>query len=260
MKLLYKSYGSGDPVIILHGLFGMSDNWQTVAKKLSAQYHCIVPDLRNHGRSPHASEMNFILMANDITELMQEIGIDRTSLIGHSMGGKVAMLFALQNPGQTEKLVVSDIAPRQYEPQHDSVIEAIEAINPARAISRSEVEDSFRRYLGEDQATIQFLMKNLHRSSEQGFEWKANMKDIILSYEKLTEAIPEMAPFEGPVLFLRGENSRYIQDSDLYRIRELFPKAILVTMKGAGHWIHADTPDAFSETVLAFFLNRSAEQ
>lgn len=252
MKLTHKIYGTGHPVIIMHGLFGSGDNWRTVAGMLEGQYQCIVVDMRNHGRSPHDPVMNFKVMTEDVVELMQDLHLTKVSLLGHSMGGKVAMQFALEYPDLVDKLIVVDIAPKYYPPHHDTVIEAIEAIVPGQLKERAEAEETFARFLGKDESTIQFLMKNLSRLPEGGFAWKPNMPVIIEAYNHLIEDVVPSQPFRGPVLFVRGEKSRYIADEDVSHIRELFPNSSLVTIPGAGHWVHADAPQVFSKTILAF--------
>ncbi len=252
MKLTHKIYGTGYPVIIMHGLFGSGDNWRTVARMMEGQYQCIVVDMRNHGRSPHDPVMNFQVMTEDVIELMQDLQLTKVSLLGHSMGGKVAMLFALLHPEKLSKLIVVDIAPKYYPPHHETVIEAIEAIDPGQLKERAEAEEAFGRFLGNDESTIQFLMKNLTRLPDGGFEWKPNMPVIIESYYHLMEDVEPVKPFEGPVLFVRGEKSRYILDQDVPHIKELFPNSSLVTISGAGHWVHADAPQVFSQTIMGF--------
>ncbi len=255
MKLNHKIYGNGKPIIIMHGLFGSGDNWRSIAKNLESTYQCIVVDMRNHGRSPHDPEMNFTVMAEDIHKLMIALNLEKVSLIGHSMGGKVAMQFALSHPNLVDKLIVVDIAPKNYPPHHSTVIEAIEAIAPNEIEERSDAENIFARFLGQDQSTIQFLMKNLTRLNGGGFSWKANMPVIISSYALLVEEIKSNGSFDGKVLFVRGENSRYILDDDLEAITGLFPHYTLNTIANAGHWVHAEAPEAFSEVVQNFLNN-----
>jgi esterase len=236
----------------MHGLFGSGDNWRTVARMMESQYQCIVVDMRNHGRSPHDPEINFKVMADDILELMNDLNLEHTSLLGHSMGGKVAMQFALDHPQKAEKLIVADMAPKQYAPHHDHVIDAIESVHPETLTERSEVEAGLARFLGNDQSTIQFIMKNISRRPEGGFEWKSNMPVIIDAYLNLMDEIIPATPFMGPTLFVRGENSRYILDEDIPHIKDLFPNSSLVTIKNAGHWVHADAPEPFTKAVLVF--------
>lgn len=252
MKLNYKIYGTGDPVIIMHGLFGSGDNWHTIARMMEPQYQCIVVDMRNHGRSPHDPEMNFQVMADDLLELLADLGLDKVSLIGHSMGGKVAMQFALLHPEKVNKLIVVDIAPKYYPPHHDAVIEAIESIQPEKLTERSEAEAAFARFLGNNQPTIQFLMKNLSRLPEGGFEWKPNMPVIIGAYHALVDEVVPSTPFTGPVLFVRGQKSRYILDDDIPHMKALFPNSSLITIPDAGHWVHAEAPEFFTKSLLSF--------
>ncbi len=252
MKLNYKTYGTGQPVIILHGLFGSGDNWRSIARMMEPHYQSIVVDMRNHGRSPHDPEMNFQVMADDILELMTDLNLDKVSILGHSMGGKVAMQFSLLHPDMVDKLIVVDIAPKYYPPHHDAVIEAIVSIDPKQLKERIEAEIALARFLGNNLSTIQFLLKNLSRLPEGGFEWKSNMPVIIDAYQHLMEDVTPTAPFLGPVLFVRGEKSRYILDDDIPHIKALFPNSSLVTVPGAGHWIHADAPEVFTKAVLSF--------
>lgn len=252
MKLNYKILGSGPPLIILHGLFGMLDNWRTIARMLEDKFQCILVDQRNHGRSPHDDEMNYKLMAEDVLELMNDLHIEHTYLMGHSMGGKVAMLFALTHPEKVDKLIVVDISPKKYPFHHGAEIEAIESIHPAALVSRKEAEDLLAQKLGDDQATIQFLMKNLSRVPDDGFEWKANMPVLISNYDKLMEGIVTSDVFDKPVLFIRGQKSNSVRDEDWSAILTLFPSARLTTIPDAGHWVHADQPEALKNEVLAF--------
>ena len=252
MKLNYKTYGNGLPVIIMHGLFGMGDNWRSIARILEGQYQCILVDMRNHGRSPHDPEMNFEVMANDILELMDDLGLTQAALLGHSMGGKVAMHIALHHPDRVTKLIVVDIAPKIYPPHHNAVIHAINAIDFEQLPQRADVEKAMIFHLGNDQSTIQFLMKNISRDDEGHLEWKANMPVIISAYEHLMETIGNTGRFTGPALFIRGQQSRYILDDDLPVIATLFPHYALRTIPGAGHWVHADAPAVLAEAVRTF--------
>lgn len=258
MKLYYKIYGTGQPVIILHGLFGMGDNWRTIAKKMESRYQCILVDLRNHGRSSHDTVMNIQSMTEDLLELLHGLQIEKAILIGHSLGGKVAMQFALDHPDKVDKLIIVDIAPKHYPPQHDEVIEAIESVDPASWEDREDGEKVLKRFLGNNSSVVQFLMKNLSRLPGGGFEWKANMPVLISSYSQLVDSILSTEPFNGPVLFVRGENSGYILDEDFPEIQEIFPHASLMTVPKAGHWVHADAPEPFTKAVLSFLEETKA--
>ena len=251
MKLNHKSFGSGPPLIILHGLFGMLDNWRTMGKMLEGQYQCILVDLRNHGRSPRSDEMNYEAMATDVLQLMDSLHIQNTYLMGHSMGGKVAMQLTLAHPDRIDKLIVVDISPKKYPVHHKSEIKAIESINPSKLSNRSEAEEKLSHFLGDDQATIQFILKNLNRLPAGGFEWKANMPVLIGNYSNLMEPVTGPA-FEKPVLFIRGSRSDSVRDEDWPLVLSLFPAAKLLTVPDAGHWVHADQPEALKEHLLTF--------
>jgi esterase len=252
MKLFHKSYGSGPPIIILHGLFGLGDNWRTIARKLEEEYQCIIPDQRNHGRSPHDPVMNWDVMASDVHELIEDLDLDEVILMGHSMGGKVAMQFATTYPELVDKLIVVDMAPKIYPPHHKTVIKAINALDPATCKSREDAEQVLRQYIQDDEATIQFLLKNISRTPEGNFEWKANMPGIIAAYDALMQDIAAMHPYLGPTLFVKGEFSNYVSEDDMPVIRQLFPAASLVEITGAGHWIHADKPEEFVAEIHRF--------
>ena len=251
MKLNHKIFGSGHPLIILHGLFGMLDNWRTIARMLEDKYQCILVDLRNHGRSPRNSEMNYKVMAEDIHELMEHLRIEHAFVLGHSMGGKVAMQFTLTYPELVDKLIVVDISPKKYPIVHKSEIKAIQSIDPAQINERNEAEKILTQFLGDDQATIQFLMKNLTRLPEGGFEWKANMPVLISNYDQLMQPIESTSIFDKPVLFIRGDRSESLKEEDWQSILVLFPKAQLTTLP-AGHWVHADQPEMFKNIVASF--------
>ena len=252
MKLNYKSFGSGPPLIILHGLFGMLDNWRTIARMLEEKYQCILVDLRNHGRSPRADEMNYQVMSADLFEFIEEMQLDHATVMGHSMGGKVAMEFALKHPDNVDKLIIVDISPGKYPFHHGAEIEAIQSIKPSELKNRAEAEDIFSRFLGNDQATIQFLLKNLTRLPHGGFEWKANMPVLIAGYPQLMEAITGPTVFEKPALFIRGGRSNSVSEEDWPLIVSLFPQAQLITIANAGHWVHADQPKTFKDQIIAF--------
>ncbi len=252
MKLYHKSYGKGPPIVILHGLFGSGDNWRTIARMMEGEYNCVLADLRNHGRSPHDMGMNFESMAADVLELIHDLNLSSVTLLGHSMGGKVAMQMAMTTPEVVEQLMVVDIAPRQYPPHHAGVIRAIRKVDMPRMSDRAQVESVLVNELGPDQSTIQFLMKNLSRDADGQLEWKPNMPVILDAYDRLIDDVPLPVPFEGPTLFIRGEQSKYILEEDMTAIRKGFPRAELVTISGAGHWVHADAPEPFVEEVRSF--------
>ncbi len=252
MKLNYKTFGSGPPVIILHGLFGMLDNWRSIARALQANFQCILVDLRNHGKSPHDAEMNYKVMSEDILELTNDLLIESAIIMGHSMGGKVAMQFALTYPERVDKLIIIDISPKKYPPHHDHVIEAIESIDPENLVKRTDAEEILRKHIRNDEPTIQFLLKNLNRLPEGGFGWKANMPVLVAEYGSLLDGISSDTICHKRGIFIRGELSGSLKDDDWPEIQALFPNTQLVTIPGAGHWVHIDQPRALIEVLLAF--------
>lgn len=251
MKLAYRETGEGKPLIILHGLFGSSDNWLSIAKALENEYKIYLVDQRNHGSSPHSNDFSYQAMAEDLLEFIQAHAIENPVLMGHSMGGKTAMQFALSNPGTLDKLIVVDIAPRYYPVHHDVILEGLQAIDIENIKSRREAEETLAEYVKE-KGVRQFLLKNLDRNDQGGYEWKINLPVISEKIEKVGEAIQSDSSFEKPVLFINGANSGYLQKKDEEQIYRLFPETTIQTIEGAGHWVHAEKPEAFSQVVQAF--------
>lgn len=249
MKLFSKIHGEGDPLIIMHGVFGMSDNWQTLGRKWSETYQVHLLDMRNHGRSPHSDEFSYELMSDDLLEYLDDHSIRKANILGHSMGGKVAMLFAVLNESRVNKLIVADIAPRPYEPHHQQIIAALESLPLDDITSRSEAEEQFAI---DNYGIRQFLLKNLYWKEKNQLEWRFNLPVIAREIEKVGEGLAPQAIFNGPALFIRGGNSNYIRDEDLDEIEMHFPQAQLETIEGAGHWLHAEKPQEFYKRVSAF--------
>ncbi|HEY0736324.1 MAG TPA: alpha/beta fold hydrolase [Herpetosiphonaceae bacterium] len=251
MQLNYQRYGQGAPLIILHGLFGSLTNWNTLSKRFGEHYTVFAVDQRNHGASPHSDESSYLLMAEDLRDFMQEQSLTLAHLLGHSMGGKTAMQFALSYPELVEKLIVVDIAPKAYPPHHDTIFDALCELNLSEYTSRAELDRALASKI--DYApTRQFLLTNVTRDDAGRFAWKINLDGIYQTYDAIIGAIESTSHFDKPTLFVRGETSDYIQDEDRPQIETLFPQAQLVTVKGAGHWVHAEAPDAFFSTILAF--------
>lgn len=242
IRLNYRQYGeNGRHIIILHGLFGTLDNWQTISRELGNQYIVTAFDLRNHGRSPHADEFSVSTMASDVYEMIQLLKIPSAVIIGHSMGGKVAMVFSLAYPAVTDGMVSIDMAPKRYMRGHDDIFEALERVD-LNVGSRREVEDVLAQTIT-DYGTRQFLMKNLsRRHDEGGFEWKMNLPVIKANYEDILNPIDTTIVYDGPALFIRGGNSDYVLDEDKVFIKQIFRYAEFLTIKDAGHWVHADKP------------------
>lgn len=251
MKLNYKEFGQGAPIIILHGLFGTLDNWQTVAKQLAEEYSVYILDQRNHGRSPHMDSQDYKLMAEDLQHFMEANWIHKASIIGHSMGGKTAMQFAQDFPDMVEKLIVVDIAPKAYKGGHQQIFEALFALDLSTIESRKEA-DQFLETRIPDFGVRQFLLKNLTRSKEGGYQWKMNLPVIFESYQNILASITLEAAADMPTLFIKGGQSNYIQEEDLALVQSYFPNAVLKTVKKAGHWVHAEAPLELIEIVKGF--------
>lgn len=254
MALYHKILGQGPPLVVLHGLFGTSDNWATLARQWSEHFTVILMDLRNHGRSPHHHAMNYPLMAEDVAEVLREEWMHRVYLLGHSMGGKTAMRLALDHPDLVEQLMVVDIAPRAYSGGHEGIMEALLSIPLDKVAQRQDAEEMLLQKIP-DRGVALFLLKNLARTKDGGFRWKMNLEAIHRHYDEIVNAIECEHPYPHPAMFVRGGRSGYITDEDWPAIRTLFPKATLQTIEGAGHWVHADQPEALSKLVMSFFGN-----
>jgi pimeloyl-ACP methyl ester carboxylesterase len=252
MTLNYKSFGQGHPVIILHGLFGNLDNWQTFARQLAENFTVYIIDQRNHGRSPHTEEMSFSLAAEDLRAFMEDQWIYEAHLIGHSMGGKTAMQFAFDHPDMLNRLVVVDIAPKTYTGGHEAIFEAMLSLDLEKIETRSDAEEQLEKSIRNPGVRL-FLLKNLNRTEEGRYEWKMNLPVLHRDYPNILSEVKGV-PFEGPALFVRGGKSDYILDEDWPLIQELFPAAELSTVAGAGHWVHAEKPKVLLETVQQFLL------
>ncbi len=252
MKLAYRKYGSGQPLIILHGLFGQSDNWNTHAKLFAEQnFDVYTVDMRNHGLSPHSDDFSYQLMSDDVLELITDNNLKNIVLLGHSMGGKVAMLFAIEHPQLLDKLIVADMAPKYYPPHHTKIIAGLQAVDFNIIKSRKEVESVLSNYIS-DMGTKQFLLKNLYWKNDTELAWRFNLKSIAEHIENMGEVTVSTNSCETPALFIRGEKSNYILDADKILIKELFTNSTFETIAGAGHWLHADKPKEFFECVMSF--------
>ena len=251
MQLHFESYGQGPPLIILHGLFGSLENWHSISRNLAADFRVLAVDQRNHGRSPHAPEMSYHLMADDLKEFFAAEHLESVNLLGHSMGGKTAMLFALIYPDLVEKLVVVDIAPRAYPPHHREILSALGSLDLRSFKSRAEIEAQLAPRIP-DLAVRQFLLKNVKRDQAANFYWQMNLAAIDANYDRLSEEISGQHSFNKPALFVRGERSDYIRDEDVSSIQKLFPRTEFCEIAGAGHWVHAEKPEPFLRTVREF--------
>ncbi|MCU0396501.1 MAG: alpha/beta fold hydrolase [Cyclobacteriaceae bacterium] len=255
MKLFYREYGEGQPFIILHGLMGSSDNWLPQAKMFSEHYHVFVVDQRNHGQSPHSEEFNYEVLATDLLEFIQEHELKNPVLLGHSMGGKAVMNFALQNPDLPDALIVVDIAPKAYEVRHDYIVEGLKAVPIESIQNRNEADESLSRHVA-DPAVRQFLLKNLMRKPEGGFGWRINLPVIDRSIHAIGSGLFAEGKFTKKTLFIRGLKSDYILDEDRALIHNYFSASTLVDMH-TGHWVQAEKPAEFVDVVLNFLKSGS---
>ena len=256
MKLAYREVGVGPSLIILHGLFGQSDNWNTLAKQFSEKgFRVFSIDQRNHGLSPHNSDWNFKVMADDLYEFILEHNLLNPIIMGHSMGGKTAMFFELAHPGLASKIIIVDIAARFYKPSHQQFIKGLNAIDFEKIKNRKEAELIMTEFI-QDYGTKQFLLKNLYwiDSLNNKLAWRFNLKVITQKYELIGAAVPNFIS-EISTLIIKGELSDYISQSDSEQYFIRFPKHKFITIKGSGHWVHAEKPKEFFDCVLNFITN-----
>jgi esterase len=251
VQLHFKQLGHGEPLVLLHGLFGSADNWFGVAPKLAEKFHVLIPDLRNHGQSPHHAEMDYPLMAADVEKLFAAQKIESAHVIGHSMGGKVAMQFALDFPARVKKLVVVDMAPRAYQRAHDYIFEALLALDLKSFQTRPPLEEALAPQIPSLNLR-RFLLKNLGRDEQGIFFWKMNLRGVAENYSRIGEVLSPQNYFEKPTLFIRGGKSDYITGADEVEIRRLFPAMKIQTIEAANHWVHADAPEEFLRMTLGF--------
>ena len=251
--MLYsKIEGSGKPFVILHGFLGMSDNWKTLGTQYSENgFEVHMLDLRNHGRSIQSDEFNYQLMVNDVVEYCEEKNLNSIYLLGHSMGGKVAMFTATQFPDLVEKLIVADIGVKYYKPHHDEILNGLSAVDFSKKPSRSDVEEILTPFIP-DFGTRQFLMKSLYWKEKDQLAFRFNLNAFVANKDVIGDALSEDAIFTKPTLFLKGANSNYILDSDLAEIKHHFPKAELEIISNAGHWLHAENPKDFYDKTMQF--------
>lgn len=252
MELSFKKYGDhpNKTLIILHGLFGMLDNWQLQARKASEYASVYTLDLRNHGRSPHSEEMSYGAMAEDIYSFCELHNIKKPIILGHSMGGKVAMQTALDYPDLPQKLVVADIAPKAYLPGHLRYFEALNRIDFSKIENRAMADRALKEYESNDAIRL-FLLKNLEKA-ESGYRLKMNLAAIERSYDHIIGGIPIPYPISIPTLFMKGSRSSYISDEDEAELALLFPESKLVEVPNAGHWLHAENPEGFFNALYSF--------
>lgn len=252
MELYFKTSGEGTPLIILHGLFGSSDNWLTHAKKLSNYFKVYLVDQRNHGHSPWSDDFSYQIMADDLHQLVTTEKLTNFILMGHSMGGKTAMLYAQQHEDLIEKLIIVDMGVKEYPIHHDIIIKGLTSLNLTSIETRSGAEEELGKYI--DNLSIrQFLLKNLFWKEKGQLAWRINIPVLDRKMPEILSALPFQEAFTD-TLFLRGGQSDYIKDDDEKQIIRYFPIAEIHTIERAGHWIHAEAPEEFIEKILGFCL------
>lgn len=251
MKLHYRTLGEGQPLFILHGLFGSSDNWQTLGKRFAEKYKVYFVDQRNHGHSPHTDDFSYDLMVEDFHELVMDLGEKNIRVIGHSMGGKTVIGFAAKYPELLHKMVVADISHKQYPMHHDQILEGLNAIDLSVVKSRNEAEKTLETYIPQF-GVRQFLLKNLYWV-EPGVQlaWRINLPVLEREIANILVEIP-FDKIDVDTLFIRGELSNYILERDFDEIARKFPNSEMYTIKGAGHWVHAEAPDEFYRVIMDF--------
>lgn len=256
MQLHYQTQGQGEPLILLHGLFGSSDNWGVVAKHFAQHYQVISVDLRNHGKSPHSATQTYPQMADDILTLCDSLGLAQIHLLGHSLGGKVAMQFATQHPQRMGKLIVVDMAMRAYADAHTHLIDAMLALDLSQIRTRAEADNALSQRIANtpiiNTAVRQFLLMNLIKQEDQ-LKWRINLPALKANYPALQSSVCEDAHYQSPCLFIRGERSDYVQASDITQISRHFLKAQFVSLP-TEHWVHAEQPQLFIQAVEKYFV------
>ena len=255
MDILHsKIYGEdqpGIPLLVFHGLFGMLDNWGSFGKEMGEFFPVHLIDLRNHGKSFHSPEMSHDDLAHDILHYMEFHKLNKINLLGHSLGGKAVMQFAIKYPIKVDKLIVVDISPKAYPPHHQGIIKALETIDFEKQTSRQEVEEVLHQYISE-KSVVQFLAKNLYWTDDKKLNWRFNLKTLSDKYTEFVSNAIKYGVYSGETLFIAGEKSNYILPQDEFQIKQQFPNASVVTIKNAGHWVQAENPTDFNEVVKDF--------
>jgi pimeloyl-ACP methyl ester carboxylesterase len=246
--------GKGEPLIVLHGFLGMGDNWKTLALKFSDTYEVHLVDQRNHGRSFHDDDFSYEDMVEDLLRYIESKNLNRVTILGHSMGGKTGMLFAVEHPDLVNKLIVADIAPRFYPLHHQHILEALNAVDFEKVTLRNDIEEIFKKHISE-MGVRQFLLKNVYRNSEGKLSYRFNLEALEAQIDEVGVALPSRSVFEGPVLFLKGENSGYIGPDDEGLIHAHFPTSEIISISNSGHWLHAENPVDFYNNVVRFLGN-----
>ncbi len=249
MKLAFKKMGAGRPLVILHGLFGSSDNWQTLGKRFAEDFQVFLVDQRNHGRSGHSENFNYEVMAQDLNDFMGDQNIDSAFILGHSMGGKTAMRFAQLFPEKVERLIVADMGVKEYSAHHQKILKAFHSVDLSSLESRKDADKAVAPLIPEF-GVRQFILKNLYRKNKDEFGWRVNFQVLETEMDNILAALPKKT-VELPTIFVYGNKSDYITEGEKERIMEIFRNAEFAELP-AGHWLHAEKPDEFYEVVKKF--------
>jgi esterase len=250
VDLFFRKYGEGKPVIILHGLLGMSDHWINIAKKIAENNFAVyVPDLRNHGKSPHSDLFNYETLSSDILALIHRQSMDKPVIIGHSLGGRIAMLFSTKNPQVVKSIFIIDIGINNVDTGLMELATMMLKTELSAMKNRKEIEKYFDAKIY-DPLIKQLVLKNIGINKSKEFEWKVNLPVIVKNLPVILSGIDIKGTFTGPSFFIKAEKSNYLKDAELDEIREYFPKAELFEIRGAGHWIHTDTPEKLTRLIL----------
>ena len=252
MEILHSTIiGSGQPLLVLHGYFGMSDNWKSLGNQFAENFEVHLIDQRNHGRSFHSDEFDYELLVEDLHYYIEQHHLQKVILLGHSMGGKVVMQFAVTYPDLVDKLIVADISPKYYKPHHQNILAGLNSINFSLYTTRKKVEEALRIYIN-DEGILQFLLKNVYWESKGKLAFRFNLESLTENNSEVGEALSSFTHFDGETLFLSGENSNYITKTDVSLISVHFSNSQIVTVKKAGHWLHAENPVQFYNEVVSF--------
>lgn len=253
VELNYKEFGNkdNDTLIILHGLFGSLDNWQTLARKFGETYHVFTIDQRNHGKSIHTEEHSYELMAEDLNSFLEQQGLDQVFIIGHSMGGKTLLQFMIDFPHKLKKGICVDMSYKEYQSGHDVIFDALKSVPVEKIESRNDADKILSEKISHA-GIRQFLLKNIDRTNNGSYKWKMNLKALDNHYDSILKSIIPPIPVNLPILFIKGEKSDYLQMDDIDDIKTYFPLAEIENVKNAGHWIHAEQPESFYKIVIEY--------
>lgn len=252
--LNYERFGSGTPVVILHGLFGDLDNLKRLGRELESDFDIIAIDIRNHGDSFHSDTMSYAAMADDIAKLLDALKVNSAHFVGHSMGGKLAMEFALSFPQQVLSVVAADVAPVAYDPKHRHILDALEALDLTQISSRQDADKLLSSQI-DNRGVRQFLLKNL-RHVDTGYEWRLNLPALDAHYAEISGAV-RSGQYDGPILFIKGGDSDYLKPEHESEIRDRFSNVDVKIIEGTAHWLHAEKPRIFNRLVREFIEQQS---